>query len=283
MPTFNEMSKMTVKSDSGKIELSGNDIVDLFNATQKTKEVKERWYSSGVEKDEKGRAKQVLVPLTDYLNPEKKNNQLAIQLGKLFDEKILKNIPFDFSNEFDTSIEFRNFANGQKNRFMREGMPKFDGKLASYKYLSKVSENAGLDNNNIDQNMAKAKVITEMLESIQKSFETYMKNHADTLKPSIKTLEQYRTIYTEALAKIAEKIEKGDYSEWNKKDKDGNVYKKGEKADAERHATNIEKKMAAIDEAIAKTNKKADNAKASMPDEIKNLDVDAVRNKQRLG
>ena len=278
MPTFNDLSKMTITSDSGEIVINGEQLVELFETTQKMKEPKEKWYNSKIETDDNGKPKGILVPLTDRLNPNKKDNQMAFKLGKIFDDVILKKLPFDFSNEFDTSIEFRNFANGQKNRFMREGMPKFNGRLVSFKYLNAVAENFGIEEKNaINQNSAQAKAMAEMLEVVKKSFETYMTEHANILKPSVETLEKYRKVYNQAITEINKKIEQGDYSKYDSKDKEGNITKKGSEADARKHIENIDKKMAAIDKAIAETNATGKKADAPMNPDVANADIDELK------
>lgn len=99
--------------------------------------------------------------------------------------------------------------------------------------------------------------------------EKTLKNRSEYFVNRTNVIKEAQAQGIEALMKVYEK---------NDKINETNVEEK-----ADNNLANIDKKMAAIDEAIAKTNKKADDAKASMPDEIKNLDVDAVRNKQRLG
>lgn len=271
------MSKTTITSDSGNITITGEKIAKLFNVIQAAEKAEEKWYNSKVETNEQGRPKSILLPLDKRLNPGKKKNEIPLELGKIFDEEILAKLPFDFSDKFDTSIEFRNFANGQKNNFMRQGMKKFGGKLVSYNYLNKVAAESGIkEKDKITQHLVREKVMSEMLDTVQKAFETYMKNHADILKPSAETLEQYRKVYSETIAKINEKIEKGDYSEYDHKNKKGD-FVKGNEEDAKKHIENIHNKMAAIDKAIAATNAMDKKENAPMNPDIANADLDELK------
>lgn len=91
--------------------------------------------------------------------------------------------------------------------------------------------------------------LTNSLDRLQKGFTTHMNQNADKAFADEQTLKKYESYYQEQIKKVNERLEQGDYSYYDKKDKEGNVTQAGSEEDAKKHKENIDTLLSKVGEA----------------------------------
>lgn len=125
-----------------------------------------------------------------------------------------------------------------------------------------------------------AEAVSETLNKVIATIKNKLANNADFFADK-KTLEKRSEYFVNRTNTIKEAQSQGIEALMKVYEKNDQVNETNVAEKADKNLENIDKKMAAIDEAIAKTNKKEDAEKAPMHDEIKNLDLDQVRRQKQ--
>lgn len=186
-----------------------------------------------------------------------------------FNEMVKKTIPCDIDI---LSVQFKDWLITSKNQLVRDTRINLD----DYFSYTKNFETGEVKKNSPNEILVLQKeTLDKELGRLEKAFKTFLNNPKayatkEVLDNRLKYLEQRTQNIKEAQAQGIESLMKlyEKHSEVN----EANV-----EVEADKNLANIDRKMAAIDEAIAKTNTKINAEKPSMPDEIKNLDVNAIR------
>ncbi len=184
-------------------------------------------------------------------NPYKKldENPYAIVVANAFDEMIKKTIPQDAV----LSTSFQNWINRTKNELI------VDSKIARDDYFkAQTNFETGEYTENKGNDLLKAKMdyLEMTLSRFQKAFTTHMERNADKAFADEATLEKFKAYYIQQSEKVNERLEKGDFSAYDRKDKEGNVIKAGSEEDAQQHKSNIDSLLSDVAKAQQEQNAK---------------------------
>lgn len=166
----------------------------------------------------------------------------AEAIAEAYDEMIEQIIPKDAI----LSASFQSWINREKNQLMLDSRINRDEYFKSQTDFEtgEITENRG---NNLL--VAKMEFLEKMLIRVGKGFVTHMRNNADKAFADEETLKKYEAHYQGRLQEVNERLESGNFSYYDKKDKDGNIIKEGTQEDALRHKSNIDNLMYSVENA----------------------------------
>ncbi len=163
-------------------------------------------------------------------------------ISEEYDKMIERVIPKDAI----LSASFQSWINREKNELM------VDSRINRDEYFK---EQTNFETGEITQNrgndllVAKIEFLNKMLTRLEKAFTTHMKNNSDKAFADAETLEKYERHYQGQLQKVNAMLESGNFSYYDKKDKDGNVIEEGTQEDAQKHKGNIDNLMSKVEKA----------------------------------
>lgn len=184
-------------------------------------------------------------------NPYKlsKKYPYANIIAKEFDKMVEKTIP---QNEV-LSAQFESWINHEKNDLM------VDSRINKSNYFKSFNTGEVSGKNSMNSNdvlKAQMDLLSQEIKKVEKAFTTFMTNSAEKAFANKETLEKYSEYYKSQLEKVNQRLEKGDFSAYDKKDKDGNVVEQGTLNDAKEHKTNIDNLISKVSEAKERQNQK---------------------------
>lgn len=185
-------------------------------------------------------------------------------------ERIEKLLPPDYDALI--SSQFKNWIVAEKNSMM------YDNKLRYDNNYYRVDYDTGELRSDNELMVKQMEVINNEIARLEKAFKTFIKKpeawaDTETLQNRAKYYEQRAEIIKEAqeqgidalLEVYSKKVERGDVSVENVEE------------EAKKNLENIDKKMAAIDKAIAETNAMGKKENAPMNPDIANVDLDELK------
>ncbi|EJC0907044.1 hypothetical protein MX167_001461 [Campylobacter upsaliensis] len=163
-------------------------------------------------------------------NPYKllEKNPFAVVIAEAYDEMVKRVIPKDSI----ISTRFENWINSQKNELM------VDSRINNDHYFKNQTDfSTGEITKNNGANLVQAKMdfLQKSLNALEKAFNTFLRDRPQDALASKEELNAWQTYYQKQAQKVEQILEKGDFSHYDKKDKDGNIIKEGSEEDAKAH------------------------------------------------
>lgn len=177
-------------------------------------------------------------------NPFKKlkQNPYAVVVANAYDEMVKNTIPQDAI----LSTSFQNWITRTKNELI------VDSKIARDDYFKEQTNfetGEVFENRSNDLLKAKMDYLEKQLSYISKAFKTHMERNADKAFADEETLGKYKDYYAKQAQKVSERLERGDFSAYDVKDKEGKVLKAGSEEDAQKHKSNIDALLSEVENA----------------------------------
>lgn len=191
--------------------------------------------------DKNAIGEEVVVRWNEFNQKEK--NPYAQHIAKEFDKMIEKIIPKDKI----ISARFESWINKERNELI------VDSKLNSNNYFKSWTDfNTGetFTRNQNEIILAKSEYLGKELDRLEKSFLTHMQKSPEIAFASKETLEKWASYYEKRQAEVRSHLEQGDYSEYDKKDKNDNITKVGTEQDAVSHLQNIENRRIIVENSL---------------------------------
>lgn len=189
----------------------------------------------------------------------------ANAISNAYDKMIERVIP----KEAILSSSFESWINREKNELMINSKINRDD---YFKEQKNFQTGETILNKGNDLIVAKIDFLEKELTRLEKAFNTHMEKNADKAFANEETLKKYENYYQNQLQKVNKILESGDFSYYDRKDKEGNVIKSGTQSDAQKHKSNIDNLIEKIHNAKNKeNNSEAENVKDYVGDNLKKL------------
>lgn len=268
MPSMNNKNNQVLNQNFSTTELLKDPIYkEMIDAREKAKQ---RAALEVMEKKENEFGEELF---RNY-NPFTARNQgydKAEFIAKTYNAMLQRVLPPD--GDAVISTQFQNWILSERNQMLYDQRLKYDNNFYRIDY------NTGAVRSDNELMMKQREVIETKIANLEKSFITFATKNpeawadAETLQNRAKYYEQRAKIIKEAqeqgvgaLLKVySKKVERGDVSVENVEE------------EAKKNLENIDKKMAAIDKAIAATNAMGKKADAPMNPDIANVDLDELK------
>ena len=159
-------------------------------------------------------------------------NPYAEIISKEFDKMVERVIP---ANAF-ISARFQNWINKEHNELIA------DTKISKDNYLRSILESQRAENEKVSsQEIMQGRIglLQRELNTLEKSFKNFMDNNPQEAFASKETLEKWNAYYKEQQEKVKNRLETGNFSDYDRKNKDNEIVKMGTEADAIRHQEHI--------------------------------------------
>lgn len=177
-------------------------------------------------------------------NQVQKGHTYAQVISDAFDKMIERTIPKDAI----LSAQFESWINRERNELM------IDSRLNKDNYFKSQTDFATgeiTENTRNDILLAKMNLLNDSLDRLSRAFTTFMEKNAEKAFANEDTLKKYEEYYSKQLQEVQRRIESGDYTAYNKTDKDGAVISQGSQEDAVRHKQNIDSILDKVEQAKA--------------------------------
>ena len=217
---------------------------DFVNARAKAESLKQHYKTNEIGENE-------VIAWSSYKLKNGKS-PYAEAIEKAFNQMLKRVIPEDAV----LSTRFQNWITKERNELM------VDTKINKDNYFK---EQIDFKTGEIESNMGNALIQAKMdylkdkLAIFEKSFKKHMSENPEIAFASKEQLEKWQTYYASQAQKVNQILESGDYSYYDKKDKEGNVIKEGTQEDALRHQEHIGNLMNKIDGAQAEQENRVNN------------------------
>lgn len=182
-------------------------------------------------------------------------------ISKAFDNMLKEIIP----QEAIISSSFQSWINREKNELM------LDSRINNDAYLKEqINFETGEVNTNYGNALilAKMELLNKLLVQKLKAFRTHMSKNPDKAFADEEALQKYSEYYKNQANKVSKMLESGDFSYYDKKDKEGNVVQKGTQEDALKHQNNLQSNLEKIDKAQTEQSLRVNQSQESQRDEI---------------
>lgn len=196
----------------------------MLKAQEKANSAKQHYYKNAIGKDS-------VVAWNPYKLSEK--NPFAFVIADAFDEMLKRTIPQDSI----LSTRFENWINSKKNELMVDSRINNDN---YFKNQTDFQTGEVTKNNGINLVQAKMDFLQKSLSSLEKAFTTFLREKPNEALASGEELSAWQNYYQSQAQKVDKILESGDYSYYDKKDKDGNTIKAGSEEDAINHKKNLD-------------------------------------------
>lgn len=166
-------------------------------------------------------------------------NPYAEIISAEFDKMVVEVFP----KEAFLSRRLQNWITKEHNELL------IDPHLSSDKYSKKVLEvefekNGILDKpNKMDIMREKINYLQKELGRIKQAFTTFKEKNPNEIYESKENLEKWTEYYAGQIAKVNNSIKNGDFSDYDRTNKEGEIYKVGTLEDAKTHKENLENKQ----------------------------------------
>lgn len=197
---------------------------EMLKAQDKANAIKQHYTKNQIGKDS-------VVVWNPYKLLEK--NPFALVIAKAYDEMVEKTIP----QNVILSTHFENWIGSKKNELM------VDSRINNDHYFRELTDfetGEVIKNNRIDLVKAKTNFLQKSLNSLEKAFTTFLREKPEEALASKEELKAWQEYYQKQSQKVQEILESGDYSYYDKKDKEGNIIKEGGEEDALKHKQNLD-------------------------------------------
>ena len=190
-------------------------------------------------------------------NPYKlaKKYPYANIIAKEFDKMVEKTIP----KNAILSSQFESWITREKNDLM------VDSRINKSNYFKSFNTGEIDEKNSISRNdilKAQMDLLSKEIKRVEKAFTTFITNNAENAFANKEALEKYSEYYSSQLQKVNQRLESGDFSAYDKKDRDGNVIEQGTLDDAKEHKSNIDNLISKVNDAKELQNKKETKTEA---------------------
>lgn len=130
---------------------------------------------------------------------------------------------------------------------------------------------------------AKMDFLNKNLERIAKAFKTHMQKNPEEAFANEETLQKFAQYYKDKAQKVSKILESGDYSSYDKKDKEGNITERGTEQDALQHQANIENALDKIEKAQAEQSARVsqNQVQSNEPDYVGDTLQNSQKNQSR--
>ncbi|MBX7491272.1 hypothetical protein [Helicobacter turcicus] len=235
----------------------------FVEARQKAESAKQHYKTNEI-------GEQEVVAWNPYKLVEK--NKYAKVIAESFDKMIQETIPQDVV----LSTRFQNWITKTKNELMTNSVINKDNYFKRQMDFNTGEVFENRSNAILEKQMEH---LEKQLSVLQKSFKKHMAENPEIAFASKEQLEKWQNYYASQAQKVNQILENGDYSYYDKKDKEGNVIHAGTQEDAKKHQEHLSNLTSKIDNAIAEqeTRVNQESPKAPEPDYV----GDALENQQR--
>ncbi len=247
-PTLPLVKKL--KGEKMKLGVSTTEIMqtemgkDFVEARQKAESLEQHYKENEI-------GEQEVIAWNSYKLKNGKS-PYAEAIEKAFNKMLERVIPEDAI----LSTRFQNWITKERNTLM------VDTKINKDKYFrEQVDYETGIITTNLGNALIQAKMdyLNNKLAILEKSFKKHMADNPEIAFASKEQLEKWQNYYASQAQKVNQILESGDYSYYDKKDKEGNVIKEGTEEDALRHQEHIGNLMNKIDGAQAEQENRVNN------------------------
>lgn len=217
---------------------------DFIEARQKAESLKQHYKTNEI-------GEQEVIAWNSYKLKNGKS-PYAEAIEKAFNKMLEKVIPEDAV----LSTRFQNWITKERNTLM------VDTKINKDKYFrEQIDFNTGIIETNRGNAITQAKMdyLKDKLAILEKSFKKHMADNPEIAFASKEQLEKWQNYYASQAQKVSQILESGDYSYYDKKDKEGSIIKEGTREDALKHQEHIGNLMNKIDGAQAEQEHRVNN------------------------
>lgn len=196
-------------------------------------------------------------------------------ISKAFDKMIKETIP----ENAILSAQFQSWINRERNELMLNSKINRDD---YFKEQTNFKTGEVTENYRNDLIEVKMDYLKQQLDIKQKAFRTFMTNSAEKAFANEETLQKYQEYYSSQAEKVSNILKSGDFSFYDKKDKEGNIIKEGTQEDALQHQSNIGAMMDKLDKAQAEQSERVTQSHQNeTPDYVGNTLENSQKNFQR--
>ncbi|EAL2352325.1 hypothetical protein ACMC3V_001800 [Campylobacter coli] len=175
-------------------------------------------------------------------NPFKlqEKNPFAVVIAEAFDKMLQETIPQDAV----ISTRFSNWIAREKNELM------VDSKINKDAYFKEnIDKETGEVTNNYGSELISKKLeyLEKSIANTAKAFKTHMQKNPEVAFANEEELKKWKEYYSIQAQKINTFLENQDFSNYDKKDKEGNTVKQGTEEDAMTHKGNVDSLLNKVD------------------------------------
>ncbi|TNB61105.1 hypothetical protein [Campylobacter helveticus] len=243
-------------------ELAQNELGQkMLKAQEKSNSVTQHYSKNQIGKDS-------VIAWNPYKLLEK--NPFAVVVAEAYDEMIKRTIPKDAI----LSTRFENWITSKKNELM------VDSRINNDHYFKNQTDFATGEitkNNGADLVEAKMNFLNKCLTSLEKAFTTFLRDKPEDALASKEELKAWQDYYQAQSKKVEQILESGNYSYYDKTDKEGNVIKEGSEEDALAHKARLDELMEQTKANQAEAEARASQNATSQPNYVNEEDVSRIR------
>lgn len=176
------------------------------------------------------------------------------------------------------SAKFQSWINRERNELM------IDSKINKDDYFKMQTD---FETGEIEINRGNALIQAKMdflnknLERISKAFKTHMEKNSQEAFANEETLQKFAEYYKDKAQKVVKILESGDFSAYDRKDKEGNIAQKGTQEDALQHQNNIGNALEKIEKAQAEQSARVSQSEQSQKSSEVDYVGDTLENKEK--
>lgn len=190
-------------------------------------------------------------------NPYKlqEKNPFSFVIAEAFDQMIKKTIPQDAV----LSTRFSNWITREKNELM------VDQKINRDSYFREnINKETGEVTTNYGSDLIfkKLEYLEKSITNTAKAFKTHMQKNPEIAFANEEELGKWKEYYSAQAQKINTFLENQDFSNYDKKDKEGNTVKQGTEEDAIQHKGNVDSLLNKVDSKLEEIKQ---NSKEEVP------------------